>query len=240
MLDHGEIQKVGKVTPQRVNVRVICATHRNLEKLVAEGAFREDLYYRLVVAELKLPPLREREDDVLLIAGHILNVLRIEYVRAHARKLSPEAEHLVRAFPWPGNIRQLRQVLEHAFIRTSKESLEAQDFPVLLKETPAAARVHTVRHEELQEAVAQSLGVQESALVQALGAEGGEWSSTPSIAEKLGISASSARTKFPALSEAGILESAGDKQARRYRLSQTYTLDFSDQNSDIMEIGKLG
>lgn len=122
LLDQGEVQSVGKAKPRHVDVRVISATHKDLCAKVAAGEFREDLYYRLFVAEVHLPPLRERGKDVLQLASHILNVLRIEYGRAAPRGLAEDAKKLFASHAWPGNIRQLSQALEHAFIEFIRTS----------------------------------------------------------------------------------------------------------------------
>jgi len=107
LLDQGEIQKVGAAHTQEVDVRVISASHRNLSDLVEQGKFREDLFYRLVVIELTMPPLRERGEDVLLLAAHYLNELRLQYGRSTPRGLAESAQELFVQSGWKGNVRQL-------------------------------------------------------------------------------------------------------------------------------------
>jgi len=110
-LQEGEILRLGESVPRKVDVRIVAATNRDLERMVEAGKFREDLYYRLKVATVVLPPLRERGDDVLLLADHFLELLRRK--RADLR-LAPEARRKLRAHAWPGNVRELRHALEAA------------------------------------------------------------------------------------------------------------------------------
>ncbi|MBX3468156.1 MAG: sigma 54-interacting transcriptional regulator, partial [Planctomycetes bacterium] len=112
-LQEGEVRPVGAAQPVKVDVRVIAATNRDLALLRREGAFRDDLYYRLGGATLLLPPLRERHDDVLLLAEHFLAAAARRQGRRRLR-LEPAAAALLRAHPWPGNVRQLEHVLRGA------------------------------------------------------------------------------------------------------------------------------
>lgn len=107
VLQEGEIQRLGESTPRPIDVRVLAATHRNLEAMVAEGAFRHDLLFRIRAGHIFLPPLRERGGDVLLIAERLLAARG----RQPAARLSPEAKRRLQAYPWPGNVRELKNVL---------------------------------------------------------------------------------------------------------------------------------
>ena len=111
VLQEREFLRLGGTRPVRVNVRVIAATNRNLDDAVAQGAFRADLYYRLNVFDIHLPPLRERRDDILPLASGILR----EFTSA-AAELTREAIEALRRYEWPGNVRELRNVLERALI----------------------------------------------------------------------------------------------------------------------------
>ncbi len=115
-LQERQIERVGGVKSIAVDVRVIAATHRNLEELVAEGKFRQDLFYRLQGVRLRLPPLRERLDDLPLLISHLLEraVQRLSW-RAPAT-VSPEALRCLWTYPWPGNIRELQHALEAAMV----------------------------------------------------------------------------------------------------------------------------
>src|SRR4029453_5586018 len=103
--------RLGGTRPVRVTVRVIAATNRNLDEAVAQGAFRADLYYRLNVFDIHIPPLRERRDDILPLADNFLR----EFAGSTA-ELTPEAMKTLRGHDWPGNVRELRNVLERALI----------------------------------------------------------------------------------------------------------------------------
>jgi DNA-binding NtrC family response regulator len=127
-LQEEEIERVGGDRPIPVDVRVIAATNRDLEAEVAAGRFREDLYYRLAVVVIHLPPLRERGDDVELLARHYLE----HFARKHGRgvhELDEGALELLRSHPWPGNIRQLRNVVERALLMAEGPVLLPEHLP---------------------------------------------------------------------------------------------------------------
>ncbi|WP_349572784.1 sigma-54-dependent transcriptional regulator [Azotobacter salinestris] len=115
VLQEGEIRRVGSVQSQKVDVRLIAATHRDLKTLAKTGQFREDLFYRLNVISLKLPALRDREDDVLLIARAFLKRQSQRMGRGEMR-FSPEAERTIGQYTWPGNVRELENAIERAVI----------------------------------------------------------------------------------------------------------------------------
>ncbi len=110
-----EIVRLGSERPVKVDVRLICATHQPLERLVEKGLFREDLYYRINVFPLFLPPLRERKEDILPLAEHFLHMFSRNYGRA-ARRLSPQAADALLAWRWPGNVRELQNAMERAVL----------------------------------------------------------------------------------------------------------------------------
>ncbi len=113
VLQEGEIRRVGASAPRKVNVRVLAATNTDLEADVEAGRFRKDLYYRLNVFPIRLPPLRERAEDIPSLAEHFLRVYR-ERARRAVPAISPEAMHCLRAYPFPGNVRELENELERA------------------------------------------------------------------------------------------------------------------------------
>ena len=115
VLQNNTFERVGGVETIRVNVRVIAATHQNLERLIQEGGFREDLYYRLRVMEIVLPPLRERREDIPEIANYFLQRHR-EALTSQATSISDRAMDSLRARDWPGNIRQLENVVRRAMV----------------------------------------------------------------------------------------------------------------------------
>jgi transcriptional regulator with GAF, ATPase, and Fis domain len=128
-LETGEIQRVGGTsTASRVNVRIIAATNRDLYAAVGAGTFRQDLYYRLDVIHLRVPPLRERPGDIPALLEHFLR----HYVRHHrssSRAWSPEAVDHLSAYGWPGNVRQLRNAVERIVLRSTGPSILLSDLP---------------------------------------------------------------------------------------------------------------
>jgi DNA-binding NtrC family response regulator len=124
-LQDRRIARVGGEESIAVDLRVICATHRDIRKLVEQGAFREDLYYRIHVINLRVPPLRERPEDIM---WHAYQFLAGQMARRPAERkfLSRGAEHALTSYPWPGNIRELRHCIERAWILTKGETLEAE------------------------------------------------------------------------------------------------------------------
>lgn len=135
-LQEREVTPVGAVEPRRVDVRVIAATNRDLGQEIAEGRFREDLYYRLNVFRIELPALRDRRGDVPLLVELALE--RIRRRRPDSRRLScsPFAMRMLRAYNWPGNVRQLLAVVESAAIRAGGERIEAQHLPPEVRDAP--------------------------------------------------------------------------------------------------------
>jgi DNA-binding NtrC family response regulator len=127
-------ERLGGTTPIRVDVRVVAATHRNLEAEVAAGRFREDLYYRLRVVEISLPPLRERREDLPALAQRMLGQLAERHGRA-PKSLTPAALAALARHPWPGNVRELRNALERAAVLCEADAIDARD----LQLEPAAA-----------------------------------------------------------------------------------------------------
>jgi len=122
-LEEGRVQRVGGDAPVDVDVRVIAATNRDPERAVADGALRRDLYYRLCVFPLPLPPLRERSGDVATIAAHTLAALSADAGLERPRRLTAEALALLEAHPWPGNVRELCNAVERAFILADDEAI---------------------------------------------------------------------------------------------------------------------
>ncbi|WP_258359979.1 sigma 54-interacting transcriptional regulator [Moorella sulfitireducens] len=128
VLQEGEFLRVGETRPTRVNVRVLAATNRDLEKAVKEGAFRPELFYRLNVISIWLPPLRERRDDIPLLARHFLEKICRRLGKEVAGFTSEAMDALVRA-DWPGNVRELENVIERAVILTEGRKIELGDLP---------------------------------------------------------------------------------------------------------------
>ncbi|MDG9927639.1 MULTISPECIES: sigma-54 dependent transcriptional regulator [Pseudomonas] len=125
VLQEGEIRRVGSVQSQKVDVRLIAATHRDLKTLAKTGQFREDLYYRLHVIALKLPPLRERGADVLEIAQAFL-VRQCERMGREGLRFAHDAEQAIRHYPWPGNVRELENAIERSVILCEGNEISAE------------------------------------------------------------------------------------------------------------------
>ena len=133
-----EVQRVGGTSTIKVNTRLICATNRDLEKDVGEGRFREDLYYRINVFTVPLPPLRNRGADILLLADHFVK----KYARLHAKevkRISTPSIDMLSAYHWPGNVRELENVIEHAVIVAQSDSIEGHDMPPTLQTKDATS-----------------------------------------------------------------------------------------------------
>jgi len=127
VLQKREISPVGsnKVIP--IDIRLITATNKNVETLIEQGLFREDLYYRINTVQIELPPLRKRKEDILSIAQHYLKIYSARYNR-HIPTISKEAEQKLLGYRWPGNIRELRHTVEKAVILSSTDTLHPKDF----------------------------------------------------------------------------------------------------------------
>ncbi|MBB3104940.1 sigma-54-dependent transcriptional regulator [Azomonas macrocytogenes] len=125
VLQEGEIRRVGSVQSQKVNVRLVAATHRDLKTLAKTGQFREDLYYRLNVIALKLPPLRERDSDVLEIAEAFLERQNSQQETGRLH-FSREAKRAILSYTWPGNVRELENAVERATILSEKPEIDAE------------------------------------------------------------------------------------------------------------------
>ncbi|MBI5234605.1 MAG: sigma-54-dependent Fis family transcriptional regulator, partial [Deltaproteobacteria bacterium] len=128
VLQEGEFERVGGTKTLKVDVRVITATNKDLRTLVQKGEFREDLYYRLKVVPIHLPPLRERKDDIPLLVRHFMNKFNKEMGRAVAN-LSPIAMDVLMDYDYPGNIRELENILEHAFVRCQARTILPEHLP---------------------------------------------------------------------------------------------------------------
>ena len=138
-LQEGTIERVGSSQPMRVDVRVLAATHVDLEKAVATGRFRQDLYYRLNVLRLALPPLREREGDIEQLAQHFLDAFREQH-RSRARTFSSAARRAMRQFAWPGNVRELLNRVQRAAVVAEDALISVADMDLAGEPAVAPAR----------------------------------------------------------------------------------------------------
>jgi two-component system response regulator HydG len=134
VLQEKEVCMVGATRPRTVDVRILAATNKDLPSLVTRGTFREDLYYRLNVIEIDLPPLRERDDDILLLINHFTARYAVEADRPVPR-FTDEALRLLRSYHWPGNVRELENVIQRLVFMTDGDVIDAPDLPSLMRYT---------------------------------------------------------------------------------------------------------
>ena len=144
VIEEGTFQMVGSSDLQHSDARLITATNKNLLAAVAEGKFREDLFYRLQVFPILMPPLRDRAEDIPLLIGHFLEHLSARH-RRKRKTLSVETTQLCQRFPWPGNVRQLRNTIERLVISNTGPIVEVKDLPDFLRAFDQSATTFTVR-----------------------------------------------------------------------------------------------
>ncbi len=151
-LQERRVRKIGESREDPVDVRVVCASHQNLARLVAAGRFREDLFYRLNVLELRMPTLRERAEDVPVLAGVLLEQLANRYGDPRPKRLTRPALQQLCAYPFPGNVRELENLLERAYAFAEGESIDVDDLGALGAEIERSPLFHRTR--EAQAAIA--------------------------------------------------------------------------------------
>jgi len=135
VLEERAVRRVGEASERPVDVRVIAATHRDLEAMVAAGTFRKDLWYRLNVAVVRLPPLRDRSQDIEILAHHFLEQQVERNPNRRARRFSPAALACLQSFSWPGNVRQLQAAVERACVVAGEDEIQVADLPPELAAT---------------------------------------------------------------------------------------------------------
>lgn len=140
VLEERKFERVGGSQLVEVDVRLVAATNRDLAKMVAEGTFREDLFYRLHVVNVVLPPLREREGDLVLLAQHYLKTLSAEHGKK-IKGITPEAMDALAAHAWPGNVRELRNAIERMIVLSGGDKLTVRDLPPNLRSPPPRPEV---------------------------------------------------------------------------------------------------
>jgi two-component system, NtrC family, response regulator AtoC len=137
VLQEQEIRPLGSTRTQRVDVRVVAATNRDLEEMMAEGRFREDLYYRLNVVDIALPSLRQRPDDIIPLAEHFLARAGAKASPPRKLSLSEEAQRVMTAYHWPGNVRELMNVMERGLALSQRDVIQVDDLPGQVREQKA-------------------------------------------------------------------------------------------------------
>jgi transcriptional regulator with PAS, ATPase and Fis domain len=138
VLQEKMVVPVGDTNPRPVDIRVVTATNRDLEVMVRQGTFRQDLYFRLNVVVLKTPPLRERPQDIVTLSEYFLKV-QSDLYNEPLKKVSSQVAEVLNCYPWPGNVRELANVMEHAHVLASGETVELSDIPLRLQTSNAKA-----------------------------------------------------------------------------------------------------
>jgi DNA-binding NtrC family response regulator len=151
VLESSEVMRLGGSRPVKLDFRVICATHEDLEKAVAEGRFRQDLYYRINVFAIKLPALRERREDIPALAKHFLGKLAGEMDK-RVSEIAPEAMQKLMAYEWPGNVRELANAIERAMVVSKSGVIVADDLPFAIAGSPGVALPGTGSLAEMEKA----------------------------------------------------------------------------------------
>ena len=131
-LQDRKFARLGSNIVQNANVRIVASTGKDLEKLMQQGLFREDLYYRLNIFQIKLPELSQRKTDILLLADHFIGKMNLKYGK-HILRLSTPAIDMLMSYHWPGNVRELENCIEHACLATTDVSINAYDLPPTLQ-----------------------------------------------------------------------------------------------------------
>ena len=133
VLQERKFRKIGGLRDEEVDFRLLAATNRDLEKAIEEGLFRQDLYYRLNIVQVHIPPLRERREDIPALAKHFLEVLRVR-LNKNTSVISPEAMQYLVAYDWPGNVRELENAIERALVVGKQKRIMPEDLPIVLQE----------------------------------------------------------------------------------------------------------
>ncbi|WP_260677390.1 sigma-54-dependent Fis family transcriptional regulator [Tepidiphilus olei] len=174
VLERGEIYRLGENTPRKVDFRLIAATHRDLRREVEEGRFRMDLFYRIAVTTVMIPPLRERKGDVAVLAAHFV----AHFAGRHglpAKPLSEEALTCLQQYAWPGNVRELRNVIESALLMSEGEWIERDDLPpeIWQGSVPTDEKLATAEGDRPLEGTITLIGAEKIAIMRAIATHGG-------------------------------------------------------------------
>jgi DNA-binding NtrC family response regulator len=151
-LEEQRFRRLGDVRDRQVDIRLIAATHHDLSRLVQERQFRSDLYFRINILQLVIPPLRDRIEDIPVLAQVLLEQLGTD-LGVRGLRLTPEAITVLQRYPWPGNVRELRNVLERAVLLSNTTTLQPNDLhfePLVVDEAPTRATLLTLQELEQQ------------------------------------------------------------------------------------------
>ena len=192
VLESGEIRRVGDNESYRIDARVVCATHRDLDEMVRSGDFREDLKFRINTFEIELPPLRDRLDDIPFLVSHLLAKFQSS-ARVDQNTLTEEAVRALQSHDWPGNVRELANVVEHATIMCDQPPISVEHLPNRYSSPASELRAKSFGPMTLRE-------IEMQAIHEALDRHSG---SKPKVAEELGVSL---KTLYNKLNQSGLLE----------------------------------
>jgi len=190
VLQEGEFQRVGGTTPIKVDVRILSATNQDLDGLVQRGRFRQDLYYRLHVFPIRIPPLRERVEDIPLLVAHFIERCNAR-IRRNVRGVSPEVMALLMAHPWPGNVRELENMIQRMMVVARTDILDVYDLSPELRDAPGMPRETGRALKDLARGSAEI--TEKSAILDALKENQGNVTRT---AKALGISRATLQNKM--------------------------------------------
>jgi DNA-binding NtrC family response regulator len=172
VLQSKEIHIVGSSHVRKVDTRIIAATHKDLPAMVAKQHFREDLFYRLDVIDIHIPPLRERQEDILPLTTHFLNKLAKEMDRA-VPKFSDQALNSLKKYAWPGNVRELENLIQRLLVNTDGETIDIADLPELMRDSmlPAPLQMQSLAAMEVYhiQGVLDAVGGNKTRAAQILG-----------------------------------------------------------------------
>jgi transcriptional regulator with PAS, ATPase and Fis domain len=193
VLQEREIIPIGGSEVVEVDVQIIAATNKNLEKMVEEGTFREDLYYRLNVIPVAIPPLRDRPEDIPLIGLHFLQTFNEKYERA--TQLSQDALDVLESYSWPGNVRELQNIIERLVVTADEDLIEAHHItPLLKKGKKQYLKQRLTKIMPLKEA---TRAMEEQLIKMAMD----EYKTTSLAAKMLGVSQSTISRKYQEIQE---------------------------------------
>jgi transcriptional regulator with PAS, ATPase and Fis domain len=160
VLEDQTFRRVGGVKDLSVDVQVVASTNRNLEQAVREGKFREDLFYRLAVVPIQIPPLRDRTEDIPLLIDHFIRNYNFQF-RKHVEGITPEGLKLLMNYSWPGNVRELKNAIERAMILADHDQIDVTHLPIRIADPTAAEPLSRPVGDELVTLPPEGAGLEE-------------------------------------------------------------------------------